>query len=65
MTQNTSLSWDEYLLRKENIGSPGNDSDQIIIPVMWFKQTAKMQWSFYKKMLLSGNVHFYFVDVLH
>lgn len=56
MTHNTSLSWDGYLERKESIGSPADDNDQIIIPILWFKQTAKMQWSFYKTMLLSGIV---------
>ena len=54
MAEDTSLSWEGYLERKESIGSTEND--QIIIPIMWFKQTARMQWSFYKKMLLSGNV---------
>ena len=53
MTKDMSLSWEDYLERKESIGSAGND--QIIIPIMWFKQTARMEWSFYKKMLLSGN----------
>ena len=57
MAEDTSLSWEGYLERKESIGSTEND--QIIIPIMWFKQTARMQWSFYKKMLLSGNVQFY------
>ena len=57
MAEDTSLSWESYLERKESIGSTEND--QIIIPIMWFKQTARMQWSFYKKMLLSGNVQFY------
>ena len=56
MTEDTSLSWEDYLKRKDSTGSPGDD--QIIIPIMWFKQTARMQWSFYKNMLLSGNVHF-------
>ena len=56
MTEDTSLSWEDYLKRKDSTGIPGDD--QIIIPIMWFKQTARMQWSFYKNMLLSGNVHF-------
>ena len=54
MTKDMSLSWEDYLERKESIG--GAENDQIIIPIMWFKQTARMQWSFYKKMLLSGNL---------
>jgi len=54
MAEDTSLSWEGYLERKESIGSTEND--QIIIPIMWFKQTARMQWSFYKKMLLSAII---------
>ena len=62
MTEDTSLSWEDYLKRKDSTGSPGDD--QIIIPIMWFKQTARMQWSFYKNMLLSGNVHFFEKSIL-
>jgi len=54
MTKDASLSWEDYLKRKDSTGSPGDD--QIIIPIMWFKQTARMQWSFYKNMLLSAII---------